>query len=100
MAAAEAQFRDDIAAAGGRPSACALLLFRARYSADERTASRKSYKILLTDLFYVVLLLYSHREDTPRNPQLARQPIGKLRSSRNGHDLPVCRARYRQTQGA
>jgi hypothetical protein len=38
----------------------------------------QSHKMLLTYLFYIDLLRYSHRESTRRNPQLARQISTKL----------------------
>lgn len=49
-----------------------------RNGALEGHKGDESYKMLLTYLFYIDLLRYSHRESTRRNPQLARQYLKAL----------------------
>src|SRR6266576_4100718 len=54
--------------AAGTRRGCVVLCVTVRLRGDK---GDESYKMLLTYLFYIDLLRYSHRESTRRNPQLA-----------------------------
>jgi hypothetical protein len=57
-----------VRAGAAEDSICAGLWFCARYGADGDRERYQSYKMLLTYLFYIDLLRYSHRESTRRHP--------------------------------